>query len=129
MIAISHELLIAKLEYYGLEKGSLKLILNYLKNRKQRNKIGSSYSTWSDIRTGVPQGSILGPLLFNLFLNDIFFIIQKSDICNFADDNTLYSCVKQLQSVFCNLQFDLKNILKWFNINSLKANLINSLQL
>ena len=82
-----HDLLITKLEAYGLDYGSLNLLLDYL--RKQRTKVGSAYSKWSKIRRGIPQGSILGPLLFNIFINDIFMIIKQSDICNSADDNTL----------------------------------------
>ena len=62
---LSHELLIAKLEAYGFDEKALTLIYNYLSNRKQRVKINDSYSSWSEILFGVPQGSILGPLLFN----------------------------------------------------------------
>ena len=86
-----HDLLIAKLEAYGLDVGSLNFLLDYLSLRKHRTKVGSSYSKWSEICRGIPQGSILDPLLFNIFINDIFFLVEKSEICNFADDNTIYS--------------------------------------
>ena len=77
---LPQDLLIAKLEAYGLRNGSLNLLLDYLIFRKQRTKVGSASSKWSIIRPGIPQGSILGPLLFNIFVNDIFMIIEQSDI-------------------------------------------------
>ena len=119
---IPHDLLIAKLECYGIDKASLTLVLDYLSRRKQRAKIGSSFSSWYDITIGVPQGSILGPLLFNIFINDLFLFIEKSEVCNFADDNTLFSGNKNLDCVFSNLNSDLNNVIEWFKINSLKAN-------
>ena len=66
-------------------------ILDYLTFRKQRTKVDSAYSKWSKIRWRIPQGSILGLYLFNIFINDIFMIIEQSAICNFADNNTLHS--------------------------------------
>ena len=92
---LHHYLLIAKLEAYGFNNGGLNLRLDYLSFRKQRTKVGSTYSKWSNIRRGIPQGSILGPLLFNIFINDVFMIFEQSDIRNFADDNTLYSYGKK----------------------------------
>ena len=119
---IPHDLLIAKLEAYDLDKTILHLLRDYLSNRKQRTKIGSSFSDWWDIIGGIPQGSILGPLLFNILKNEMLFFVSKSDICNFADDNTLSSCGKMLGDILHNLKFNLGHILKWFKVNSLKPN-------
>ena len=77
---LHHDLLIARLEAYDLENGSLKLLLDSVTFRKQRTKVGSAFSKWSKIRRGFPQGSILGPLLFNIFIKDTFMIIEQSDI-------------------------------------------------
>ena len=119
---LRHDLIIAKFEAYGLSKSSLSLLLDYLASRKQRVKIGSSYSVWNEIKRGFPQGSILGPLLFNVFINDIFMFIEKSEICNFVDDNTIYDCGEDLSNILENLKCDMKILLKWFRINSLQAN-------
>ena len=97
------------------------LLLDYVTNRKQRSKIGSSFSSWCAINTGVPQGSIIGTLLFNIFVNDLFLAATKSEFCNFADDNTLYSCHKNLKHVFSNLKYDLRNVLDWFKIISMNS--------
>ena len=119
---LPRDLLIAKLEAYGLDNDSLNLLLDYLSFRKQRTKVGSAYTNWSKIIRGIPQGSILAPLLFNIFINGIYIIIEPSDICNFADGNTLYSCGERLTEIKENLVSDTKSILNWFRLNSLKAN-------
>ena len=83
---ICHEILIA----YGLSLPAVKLIKDCLQNRKQRTKIESSYSDWEDITSGVPQGSILGPLLFNIPLCNLFLEVENNNFANYADDTTPY---------------------------------------
>ena len=70
---LNHELLIAKLNAYGFDHASLRLISSYLSKRKHRTEFNNSFSDWADIYTGIPQGSILGPLLFNIYMRPIQF--------------------------------------------------------
>ena len=119
---IPHDLLIAKLESYGFSIPSLKLIYSYLTNRKQRVKLGSTFSRWLEIIFGVPQGSILGPLLFNTFINDLFNFITETEIWNFADDNTLYTCDTSLKNVLDSLNKKAQNAVNWFQNFSMVAN-------
>ena len=79
---ICHDLLIAKLKAYGVDRNALKLVYDYLSDRSQKTKVGSSFSDYLDIIYGVPQGSILGPLLFNIDLCDLFFEDYSSDFAN-----------------------------------------------
>ena len=101
---LPHDLIIAKLDAYGFGNESLKLIYDYLNNRKQRCKVGSAFSTWMDIETGVPQGSVLEPLLFNIFITDFLFFMQESEVRNFADDNSLCATGKAMEEVCCKLK-------------------------
>ena len=87
---LRHDLIIAKLEAYGIDTNRRRYFFDYLSCRKLRIKMGSTYSNSSEVFRGIPQGSSLGPLLFNTFIKDIFFFIEKSEISNIADDNTLY---------------------------------------
>ena len=87
---ILHDLLIAKLAAYGFDYNSLQMLQSYLSNRKQRTKINDAYSKFCEILFEVPQGSILGPLLFNIYICDMFYDINGYDIVSYADDNTPY---------------------------------------
>ena len=119
---LPHDLLIAKLHAYGIDYGSLAFIHSYLSGRKDRVRIESTYSNWLPLLHGVPQGSILGPILFNVFINDLFYFVNEDDLCNFADDNTLHKCASSLEKVIEALHLDLETILTWYRHNSLVAN-------
>ena len=85
---LPHNLLIAKLNAYGFDNNAVRFVYDNLTSRKQRTKISDAYSSWQEILLGAPQGSILGPLLFNIDIGDLFFILKDCDIANYADDNT-----------------------------------------
>ena len=116
-----HDLLIAKLHAYGFDYLSLKLIYSYLSDRLQRVCVNGSFSSWKDIISGVPQGSILGPPLFNIYSNDLFLFIIL-EIANYADDNSPFSCAKCIPSVISQLENESATLLNWIRNNGLKAN-------
>ena len=119
---LNHQLLIAKLEAYGFSRLSLALIFSYLTGRKQRTKINNSLSEWADISSGIPQGSILGPLLFNIYINDIFYFIKEDKITNYADDTTPYAIENSIDKLIDTLEEDINIILTWFDNNFFKLN-------
>ena len=96
--------------------------MDYLSRRKQRVKINSTLSKWTDIILGVPQGSIVGPLLFNIFINDIFLFVKKIKITNYADDNTPYRCDRDINSTINYLENETNILMEWFTDNYMKAN-------
>ena len=111
---LPHDLLAAKLSAYGFDNNSTKFLFDYLTNRKQRTKIGQVYSSWDKITSGVPQGSILGPLIFNIDLIDIFYILSNYDIASYADDNMPYVTCETMESLIESLEKISEEIFKWF---------------
>ena len=98
------------------------LIHSFLSNRRQRVKINGSFSTWKETNLGVPQGSVLGPLLFNIYINDIFLLMNETEICNYADDTTMYSCDSEVKNVIKRLEQDANQLTAWFPENYMKLN-------
>ena len=119
---IDHKLLIAKLYSYGISLSSFNLLSSYLSNRTQRIKINDCFSLRNEIEYGVPQGSILGPLLFNIDLIDLFFICENNDTASCADETTPYTCARDTPTVISELQSTSEKLFHWFEKNHLKAN-------
>ena len=118
---LPHDLLVAKFEACGLDTKTLKLMLSYLSGRKQCVKIGNSFSLLKLILSDIPQGSILGPILFNIFMNDIFFMLG-SDLHNFADDNTVTAVAETFQDLMNSLEVKTSNATEWMKNNDMTAN-------
>ena len=106
----------------GSPKQAINLINDYLSNRYQRTKMAEKFSTWLELIIGVPQGSILGPLLFNICINDLFLFSQHFTMANYADDCIPYEFSGSIDEVILKLQNDSNSLLGWYKSNYLKPN-------
>ena len=119
---LPHNLLLLKPKAYGVSENAVNLLENYLTNRRQCVKLGNFRSDFQPILKGVTQGSILGPVLFNIFLNDIFYVSKHCKLYNYADDNTVSSADLVLSKLIESLVKDSLLLIKRFADNHMKAN-------
>ena len=119
---INHDLLLTKLKAYGFSKQALSFMCSYLKNRRQRVQINNKFSSLKEVMVRVPQGSIDGSLLLNLFINDLFLFICFSTLSSYADDNNLFATGIDIQLINQMLLSDLKIVNNWFYENFMILN-------
>lgn len=119
---ISHSILLQKIRMYGFTESALKLLETYLDQRPQYTFVNNCYSASGYIKSGVPQGSILGPLLFLIFVNDIWKLPLKGRLQLYADDACLVYEANTFEELETNMQYDLNILLQWLTANRLKLN-------
>ena len=128
--SLNYNILLQKLTYYGIRNSAITLLKSYLSNCKQYVQIDDVSSSMLSIYTGVPQGSIVGPLLFNILINDIIMSSDKFNFILCADDTTLNAMVESFGETAADIQISIRNelqkICKWLDLNKLRLNVAKS---
>ncbi|XP_065684224.1 uncharacterized protein LOC136096636 [Hydra vulgaris] len=120
---VDHEIFLYKLKNYGIQNTNIKWLESYLQNRKQCVTYDLTYTQLEVISCGVPQGSILGPLLFLLYINDIHLSSKFLNFVLFADDTNIFFSGSNLKFVFSTVNTELINLNEWFKANKLSVNI------
>ena len=123
---VDHGILLKKLPLYGIQGNGLKWFQDYLTDRKQRVCVGIEVSRWCDIDIGVPQGSVLGPVLFSIYVNDLIGVVRNCEIHMYADDTTIYKGNESLEILQDELQRDLNNVSSWLSSNRINVNVVKT---
>ena len=123
---VNHVILLQKLKWIGVDSNSLQWFQSYLSHRTQRTVVNNCYSTKRKISIGVPQGSVLGPLLFLVYMNDIPTCLQHTQASLFADDTAIYCAASSPDELQCKLNEDLDHLKVWLNNNRLSLNLLKT---
>ena len=119
---IPHDLLLAKLKAYGMTKECYSFFQSYLRNRMQRVKIGDTFSEWTMVKRGVPQGSVLGPMFYNIFSSDLFHCIPSGKLHSYADDCQIYDSHMEPNELDKLIQNYVTSVNQWFRINGMISN-------
>ena len=119
---LPHDLIVKKLEDYGGDSKVINLVMNYSSDRQQRVRLSGQHSSMKTITRGVPRGSILGPILFNIFMNDLSYAIDECTLFTYANDTQLVKSAEDIDQVEHAINADLKKVDEWYEFNQMQRN-------
>ena len=120
--SLPHDLIVKKFKEYGADERTANIIEDYFSDRQQRVKVAGEYSSWNYISRGIAQGSIQGPLIFNIFINDLLLIVKRCKLSSYADDTQIFFAHNDYREVKSAINSDLELVDKWYDENGLKRN-------